>query len=316
MISARSRFLSAPATISDADAEPPLTRTASGAPASPPRDASCTSRRRLDTVVTTAPVSTNRSATSTDSSSRPPGFQRRSSTHADAPSPLSSSIACATSLEVVLENCLTLIRPTFLSSSLDSTELTRISARVMSNRSSLSSPLRWIHSVTGVLGSPRMRSTASSLVRLSVGSWLIFTMWSLAWMPARHAGVSFIGLMTVSFFSTMRITIPRPPNLPLVDTSMSRAASGSIRIECGSSVDSIPLTAAYSTSARSAPAFMLVSMKRNTFFRVAPSRHGESTLLVSNTSRLSFTRTMIWLFASSGSTMTSGMLNCTESSAW
>ena len=96
-------------------------------------------------------------------------------------------------------------------------------------------------------------------------------------MPFFHAGVSFIGFTTVSLRSIIRITMPRPPNLPLVDTSMSRAASGSIRIECGSSVDSMPLTAAYSTFARSAPAFMFVSMKRKIRFSLADSRHGEST---------------------------------------
>ena len=77
----------------------------------------------------------------------------------------------------------------------------------------------------------------------------------------------------------------------------------------------MPLTAAYSTFARSAPAFMLVSMNRNTFFSLIVIRHGESTSLVSNTSRLSLTATVIWLRAASGSTSTSGMLNCTESSA-
>ena len=111
--------------------------------------------------------------------------------------------------------------------------------------------MRSIHSVTPVFGSPRMRSTASFEVRFSVGSLLIRTMWSPALMPLRHAGVSFIGFTTVSLRSIMRITMPRPPNLPLVDTSMSRACSGSISTECGSSVDSMPLTAAYSTFARS-----------------------------------------------------------------
>ncbi len=163
-----------------------------------------------------------------------------------------------------------------------------------------------------------MRSTASFEVRFSVGSWLIRTMWSPALMPLRHAGVSFIGRTTVSRFSIIRITMPSPPNLPLVDTSMSRACSGSIRIECGSSVDSMPLTAAYSTLARSAPlppVFMLVSMKRNTFLSLPASRHGESTSSVSNVSGLSLTVTRSRLCTGSGSTRTSGMLNCTLSSA-
>jgi hypothetical protein len=60
MMTARPRFLSAPATISDADAEPRLTSTASDDWVSPPRRALCTSRLRVETVVTTAPRSTNR----------------------------------------------------------------------------------------------------------------------------------------------------------------------------------------------------------------------------------------------------------------
>jgi hypothetical protein len=77
----------------------------------------------------------------------------------------------------------------------------------------------------------------------------------------------------------------------------------------------MPLTAAYSTFPRSAPAFMLVSMNRNTFLSLAASRHGESTSSVSNVSGLSLTvmRTLLWI--GSGSTSTSGMLNCTPSSA-
>ena len=48
-------------------------------------------------------------------------------------------------------------------------------------------------------------------------------------IPARWAGVPLIGRTIVSLRSLIRITMPSPPNLPLVETSISRAVSGSSR---------------------------------------------------------------------------------------
>jgi hypothetical protein len=101
--------LSAPATISEADAELPLTSTASDDVVSPnPCSARRASRSRPDTVVTIVPLSTNRSESWTASSSRPPGLPRRSRIHDDAPLALISRIASATSDAIPFENCLTL----------------------------------------------------------------------------------------------------------------------------------------------------------------------------------------------------------------
>ena len=72
---------------------------------------------------------------------------------------------------------------------------------------------------------------------LTVDSLLIRTMWSLAFMPTRIAGVSGIGRLTViRFFLSISITMPRPPNFPWVWVRMSLYVSTSSRTECGSSV--------------------------------------------------------------------------------
>jgi hypothetical protein len=56
---------------------------------------------------------------------------------------------------------------------------------------------------------------------LSVDSLLILTMRSRRLMPARPAGVSGMGFMTVSIWSRMEMTMPRPPNDPDVETFIS-----------------------------------------------------------------------------------------------
>ena len=86
---------------------------------------------------------------------------------------------------------------------------------------------------------------------LSVDSLLILTMRSSCLSPARPAGVSGIGFMTVSCWSRIEMTMPRPPNWPCVERFISLYASGESSTECGSSVWSMPLHAAYSTSRRS-----------------------------------------------------------------
>ena len=83
---------------------------------------------------------------------------------------------------------------------------------------------------------------------LSVDSRSIWTMRSKRLIPARLAGVDGIGRMTVRTPSRTEMTMPRPPKAPLVCMFISRYASGERNVECGSSVCSIPLQAAYSTS--------------------------------------------------------------------
>jgi hypothetical protein len=63
------------------------------------------------------------------------------------------------------------------------------------------------------------------------------TMWSLALMPMRMAGVSGMGFLTVMRpLRSISMTMPRPPNLPWVVVRMSLKLSTSSKTECGSSV--------------------------------------------------------------------------------
>ena len=133
----------------------------------------------------------------------------------------------------------------------DSTDSMWMTARVSSKRLGFCQPFapsRTIHTVTFEPGAPRRRVTASSSGMLSVDSSSILTMRSCFLRPARAAGVPGIGRITVSCPSRIEITMPRPPNSPRVLELHLRYASGVSSTECGSSVRSMPLTAAYSTS--------------------------------------------------------------------
>ncbi|MNS87838.1 hypothetical protein D3C72_1217930 [compost metagenome] len=66
-------------------------------------------------------------------------------------------------------------------------------------------------------------------------------------MPAREAGVSSIGVMTLTSSFSMVTSMPRPPNSPLVWVRMSLASLAFMKLECGSSELSMPLMA-FSTS--------------------------------------------------------------------
>ena len=71
----------------------------------------------------------------------------------------------------------------------------------------------------------------------------------------------------------------------------------------------MPLTAAYSTFARSAPAFMFVSMKRKMLLELRATGATASRRRRSRTPRACRSpRSRCWLRATSGSTSTSGML--------
>ena len=76
--------------------------------------------------------------------------------------------------------------------------------------------------VTEVFGAPRSMSTASLRAMFTVLSKPICTTLSPALSPAREAGVSSMGLTTVSCPSRTLITMPRPPNLPRVESFISR----------------------------------------------------------------------------------------------
>ena len=79
----------------------------------------------------------------------------------------------------------------------------------------------------------------------------IFWMTSFAFTPARCAGVPFSTFTTVRFPSRIAMTKPSPPNSPRVWSFISLKNLGSSRTVCGSSVESMPFTAAYSISFRS-----------------------------------------------------------------
>jgi hypothetical protein len=101
---------------------------------------------------------------------------------------------------------------------------------------------------TFVPGLPRRRSTASCRSMLMVDCSSIFWITSLGLIPARCAGVFLRTRTTVRFPSRIWMTKPSPPNSPRVWSFISLKYFGSSRTVCGSSVDSIPFTAAYSIS--------------------------------------------------------------------
>ncbi len=87
--------------------------------------------------------------------------------------------------------------------------------------SGLSSPLRTMVKTMSVPGCPRILSTASfsDIPFTGVSSRRIIK--SPALIPARSAGVSSIGEMTLTKPSSMPTSIPRPPNSPVVPSCRS-----------------------------------------------------------------------------------------------
>ena len=82
-------------------------------------------------------------------------------------------------------------------------------------------------SVISVLGLPRMRLTASFSVMPFTGVSSSLMIRSPGLMPARKAGVSSIGEITLTKPSSMPTSMPRPPNSPCVPTCSSLKASAS-----------------------------------------------------------------------------------------
>ena len=101
----------------------------------------------------------------------------------------------------------------------------------------LSWPLRMMVSLILVLTGPRIFSTAWFRVRPCTCSSSSWVMMSLARMPALAAGVSSIGVTTLTRPSSIVTSMPRPPNSPRVCTCMSRKLFGvhvaRMRIEPG-----------------------------------------------------------------------------------
>ena len=136
---ARFRFFSAPATISEAEADSDEINTAIGNSRSPPSLRASFGSRSVPltpTVVTITPSSTNASLTWMACSSRPPGLPRRSSTRPFSVPPFCcfmARIAPSMSRVVVPENPESRTYPTPLSSSLETTVSYVTSARVSSS---------------------------------------------------------------------------------------------------------------------------------------------------------------------------------------
>ena len=103
----------------------------------------------------------------------------------------------------------------------DRTELILITARVMVTSNGLAVPRRTVSTIS-VLTGPRIFSTAWLRVNPMTGSpsrWLIRSPGS---MPARWAGVSSMGEITLIRPLSMDTWMPNPPNSPRVWTCISR----------------------------------------------------------------------------------------------
>ena len=97
-------------------------------------------------------------------------------------------------------------------------------------------------------GLPRIRLTASESCMSLVDMPSILTIRSPGRMPARKAGVPSMGVTTVRISSLRVISMPRPPNWPVVSTPISRYMSGSRKEECASRPRRVPLMALYTRS--------------------------------------------------------------------
>ena len=97
-------------------------------------------------------------------------------------------------------------------------------SRIMESSSGLSAPSRRTVSEIRLFGEPRIRSTASLRVSPCTVLPSRARIRSPALTPARDAGVSSIGLMTLMNPLSCVTSMPRPPNSPRVCTCMSRNA--------------------------------------------------------------------------------------------
>ena len=176
---ARCWSCSAPATISDADADPESIKTTTGAPlarspgSAKKRSMSPLRRPRCDTI---SPRSRNRSLIPTASSSNPPGFERRSTIQPRGflPSDFSTAIIAARmSVVASAEKLVTVSTPTSpLTSHL--TGFRSMTSRISDISIGLSWPSRTMVTSILVPGRPRICSTASSSVRPKISSLLIW----------------------------------------------------------------------------------------------------------------------------------------------
>ncbi len=116
----------------------------------------------------------------------------------------------------------------------------RISSRVMTTGKLRFSLLRKIVSETLVLGSPRMRLTAWSMLRPLTAVSSMRVIRSPLLMPARKAGEPSIGDCTLTRPSSMPISMPTPTKRPPVCSRNSFSVFLSKYCECGSRPATMP----------------------------------------------------------------------------
>ncbi len=187
----------APATISDALALPPFTSTTRlylGFSRWELRVCLGAVRR---SICTTGPSGTNLLATITDWSTMPPGLSRRSRIMSLMPSPSKCARASSTCCPACSLNSLSLMYPMPPSNTLYVTGFTSIVSRVSSKYITAGCPSLSMPTLTFVPASPLsiLATLSMDISRTSVSS--TKTILSPALMPARWAGVSSKGAITV-----------------------------------------------------------------------------------------------------------------------
>ena len=233
MTIARRWSCNAPATISDADAEPPLIRTTIGLPSarSPgtalKRSPSSGLRPRVDTI---SPSSKKASDTRIAWVNKPPGLLRRSITKpftlSMPPRAATSSANFSVRFGVVLSLKVVTRKTTVLPSVLARTACNSIVSRIMDTSNGSPSPSRTTVMIISAPTGPRIFPTASSRVRPNTDSPSTCVIKSPAKIPASSAGVPSIGETTFTKPSSCVTSIPKPPNSPRVCTRIAEASSG------------------------------------------------------------------------------------------
>ena len=123
---------------------------------------------------------------------------------------------------------------------LDLTDWVLISSRTMVTGKVRFSDLRKMVSSTLVLGSPRMRLTASFSDRPLTMVSSILVIRSLGLSPARSAGEPSMGDTILTKPSSWLISMPTPTNLPEVPSENSLKVFLSKYWECGSKLATMP----------------------------------------------------------------------------
>ena len=128
----------------------------------------------------------------------------------------------------------------FRSKSFSSTETTRITSRISAKLRGSVQEARSALITTLVPGGPISERTASASCQPRTGSPSISTSLSPGLNPARAAGVSSSGATTTTSSPRLASSSPTPPYSPSVSSFKAEYARGSMKLEWGSSVRTIP----------------------------------------------------------------------------